>query len=362
MTKLHARIKLLSLFLIVNAAVWFVSIVSAGERTVTKLAEGVYVIIHPDAPTGFPNSNTTVIIGDREVFVVDACYLPSAARRDIEQIKQWTNKPVRYLLNTHWHYDHTWGNSTYAEAFPSIGIIAHKVTREEMEGFNPEWLVRYPKETEELRQKLGTGKGDDGKPLTDAEKTAMKEDIAAREQVSAEFKNFVDRLPNITFDSELNIDIGNREVQVKYLGHGNTAGDAIVFLPKERIVITGDILVHPTPYTGSGYPSEWIVTLQRIVNLDPQAIVPGHGEVQHDRIYLNQVVSLLTLTVSEVRKALYRLGNMATLEDVQKVIDLAVFRQQFAGGDKDKGDLFDRLSPRFRRLLLRSAYYEVRQR
>ena len=77
------------------------------KRTVTKLADGIYTIRHKDAPDTFPQGNTTVIIGDREVLVVDSCYLPSSAREDIADIRTWTNKPVRYLVNTHWHFDHT---------------------------------------------------------------------------------------------------------------------------------------------------------------------------------------------------------------------------------------------------------------
>ncbi|MCI0352946.1 MAG: MBL fold metallo-hydrolase, partial [Acidobacteriales bacterium] len=83
---------------------------STKQRTVTQLAEGIYEIRHPDAPDQFPQSNTTVIIGDRDVLVVDSCYLPSAAREDIAQIKKWTSKPLRYLVNNHWHFDHTMGN------------------------------------------------------------------------------------------------------------------------------------------------------------------------------------------------------------------------------------------------------------
>src|SRR5438477_6977428 len=90
----------------------------AAERTISKLADGVYEIRHKNAPDAFTQSNTTVVIGDREVLVVDSCYLPSSAREDIAQIRQWTNKPVRYLLNTHWHFDHTLGNGVYAQEFP----------------------------------------------------------------------------------------------------------------------------------------------------------------------------------------------------------------------------------------------------
>ena len=99
--------------------------VNTKARTVTQIAEGVYVIRHPDAPDTFPQGNTTVVIGERDVLVVDSCYLPSSAREDIEQIRRWTTKPVRYLVNTHWHYDHTMGNGAYAEAFPGLAIVAH---------------------------------------------------------------------------------------------------------------------------------------------------------------------------------------------------------------------------------------------
>src|SRR6476646_2523 len=90
--------------------------IATHERTVTKLAEGIYEIRHPDAPDTFPQGNTTVIVGDRGVFVVDSCLLPSSAREDITQIKKWTDKPVMFLLHTHWHFDHTLGNATYAAA------------------------------------------------------------------------------------------------------------------------------------------------------------------------------------------------------------------------------------------------------
>src|SRR3954469_18982000 len=79
------------------------------ERTTSKLADGIYEIRHPDAPDSFPQSNTTVIIGEKSVLVVDSCLLPSTTRQDIEQIRKWTDKPVTYLLNTHWHFDHTLG-------------------------------------------------------------------------------------------------------------------------------------------------------------------------------------------------------------------------------------------------------------
>ena len=103
------------------------------ERTITKLAEGVYAIQHRDGHDGTASGNTTVIIGDRQVFVVDACFLPSAAKEDIAQIRQWTDKPVTFVLNTHFHNDHNFGNRAYMDAFPAVTIIAHVQTKKDMD-------------------------------------------------------------------------------------------------------------------------------------------------------------------------------------------------------------------------------------
>src|SRR5438105_3933419 len=94
------------------------SITSMGQqgRKVTQLAQGVYAIQHE------PNGNTTVIIGDRQVLVVDTCFLPSAAREDIAQIRNWTDRPVSFVLNTHFHNDHNLGNRAYMDAFPALTI------------------------------------------------------------------------------------------------------------------------------------------------------------------------------------------------------------------------------------------------
>src|SRR4030088_2773638 len=100
-------IKITVLFALLNPCVWAGADSSTTtQRAVTQLANGIYEIRHPDAPDTFPQGNTTVIIGEKSVMVIDSCLLPSSAREDVEQIRKWTDKPVTYLLNTHWHFDH----------------------------------------------------------------------------------------------------------------------------------------------------------------------------------------------------------------------------------------------------------------
>jgi cyclase len=329
----------LVLILLVTTSAALADSSSVKERTTTKIGEGIYVIRHKDAPNGFPQGNTTVVIGDRDVLVVDSCYLPSSAREDIAQIRQWTDKPVRYLLNTHWHADHTRGNGVYAEAFASLSIIAQTATRELIQGNyadHPENAVVVAERGREVYQRyLETGKTDDGTLLSDDDQKQVREVLAGIDRVSAEFKGLVPRLPDLTFEKELDLDLGHREVEIKFLGRGNTAGDAVAFLPKERIVIAGDLVVHPGPYMGSGFPSEWSQTLEKMIAMNPLVVVPGHGEILHDTSYLSQVDELAKTVIAQVKAAYCRLTIIATQADVQKAIDKDALKQRFGGYFKD---------------------------
>jgi cyclase len=343
-----STLRVLLMVLCSTGMLWADSAVTK-QRTVTKLADGVYEIRHPDAPDTFPQSNTTVIIGDNEVLVVDSTYLPSAAKEDIAQIKQWTNKPVRYLLNTHWHFDHTMGNAAYAEAFPGLLIVAQRETRNSSVGFNPGWFQRFPGRADTFKKYLETGKDGNGNPLSEQDRKDYQQAIDGIAPVWAEYKNLKDRYPNVVFDQEMDIDLGNREAQLKFLGRGNTMGDAVVYLPKEKILVTGDLLVHPIPYLGGGFPADHLATLRNMALMDVQTFVPGHGDVLHDKQYLNKVINLLSVVVTEVRKDVYQLGNGSNnLEAIQKAVEKDVnideLRRSFAGDDKDNISMFDSFS------------------
>src|ERR1700733_10559573 len=136
--------------------------VSTNERTSEKIGEGIFVIRHKDAPDGNPQGNTAVIIGDLRVIVVDAPYLPSSAKADIEQIRKWTSKPVDILINTHWHADHQQGNAVYSKAFPNLIILAHEETTKEMLAFEGVDLDRYKKNFLELKHRVESGKNESG--------------------------------------------------------------------------------------------------------------------------------------------------------------------------------------------------------
>jgi glyoxylase-like metal-dependent hydrolase (beta-lactamase superfamily II) len=321
------------------------------HRKVTKLADGVYAIEHPDLPYVNGSGNTTVIIGTREVFVIDSCGTPAMARGDIALIRGWTDKPVGYLLNTHFHNDHNQGNKTYLDAFPSLAIIAQAETKKMMDLIMP----GQPRQREgliaELKQALDTG-ALNGQSLAAADKAQITAAIPALEAWN---KEYVYQSPTLIFNDELQIDLGDREVQVKHPGRGNTAGDAAVYLPKEKILIAGDLLVNPVPFPYDGYPSEWIKTLETLGRLDIQTIVPGHGRMLHDKTQLYLVVDLFKSAIEQMNARFRAEGLFTGFDKIKVGIDLTAFRSKFAGNDKEISDAFDEMAPVLVRLVFKEA-------
>ncbi len=336
----------LALSLLVATSAW-----GQQDRKVSKLADGVYEIQHE------PNGNTTVIIGDRQVFVVDSCFLPSAARADIAQILTWTDKPVSFVLNTHFHNDHNFGNRMYMDAFPAVTIIAHAQTKQDMDRFGPGSLSREEQTKSALLRMQDSGKGPDGQALSAADKQQLRRALSHEEGVIAEFKTVRFQTATLTFDHDFSIDLGNREVQIKFLGRGNTAGDAVVYLPRDRIVMTGDLVVYPIPYFYDGYPVEWVQTLQNLAALDADTIVPGHGPVMHDKSHIYLIRDLLRSAVDQMNEKLRQTGPALsqTLDGVKSAVDLSPFRQRFAGNDPELGEVFDHESSRLVKLVFAEA-------
>jgi cyclase len=315
--------------------------VTTPERIVTEVAKGIHVIRHRDAPDTNPQGNTTVLIGEREVLVVDSGYLPSSTREDIAQIREWTALPVRYLVNTHWHPDHIRGNSLYADAFPGISIIAHTSTPALEEGYDVPNRERYRQRAAVLEEQLKRGTGPDGKKLSAEARRTMTAQLEARRAVLQEFTGYTPRYPNVTFPGEMSIDLGGRTVELRYLGRGHSSGDIVLYLPREHVLITGDLVASPVPYFFAGYPYEEIDVLERLAAMDAQTIVPGHGEVLRDKALLQRTIALMKDVREQVVSRVRRLGSLsAKLEDVRKDVSYASYEAEFAGTDRESLEFF----------------------
>ena len=325
------------------------------QRKVTKIADGVYSIRHADSPDT-PQGNSTVIIGERGVLVIDTPYLPSSAREDIAEIRRWTDRPVRYVLNTHWHPDHQRGNSAYVDEFPEVMIVAHRETVKLMSEYDAANRARYPKRVQAMKETLRKGQDADGKALDDSARRELQKTVEERSRVLTELEGSRLQLPTLTFDSELTVDLGNRIVEIRHSGIADTRGDAWAYLPKEQVLVTGDVLAAPVPYFFAGYPEGVARTLRRLLELDVKAIVPGHGDVMHDKTYMRAVVEMVEAIVGQVNAAVVRIGSLsARLEDVRPQIDVTEYRRRFAGDDPHNQEYFDESIEG----LIKGAFYQA---
>ena len=330
------------------------------KRELTELAPGVWEIRHADPLPGWVLGNTLVVIGSEGVLVVDACNVVWDAETDIAQIREWTDLPVRWLLNTHWHSDHNGGNHSYRQAFPGVQILATSETKRRMDGVAVTLPAEILADTGPLRREreeaLASGKGADGQPLAEADVARLKQELADYTRVEAGAKSWVYQGPTCTFEDGLTLDLGGREVRVEWLGRGNTGGDAIAWLPKERILATGDLVVHPVPFIFDGYPKEWARTLDRLIALEARIIVPGHGEILRDDAYLRLLRDLFTTVSEQVRAELDR-DFEVTLEDVRRKVDVAELRQAILARNADGPGFLDYVLDK----LVEFAWYEGKQ-
>jgi glyoxylase-like metal-dependent hydrolase (beta-lactamase superfamily II) len=217
-----------------------------------------------------------------------------------------------------------------------------------MAGYNPPWFERYPKRTVAFREMLRTGTDEAGKPLAEDRRKELERTLPGREPVAREFAAVVDRLPDVTFEREVAFDLGGRIVKVMHLGRGNTAGDAIVYLPAEKIVATGDLLVSPVPYLGGGYPTEFPTTLRALRQIDATTIVPGHGQILRDWRHLDRTIAFMEAVNAAMSAEIYRSATRQDLEAVKagmlKTFDVTPWRKEFAGDDPGNLEYFDGFS------------------
>jgi cyclase len=308
---------------------------------VTKLADGVYGAIYSEMVRDPVQSNSLIIIGDDGVCVVDAHYTPSAARATIAEIRKLTPLPVRFVVTTHWHDDHIFGNQEYRAAFPGVQFVAHQEVRTSMVAKaleHQQSLVKsYSAAIPRAETRLASGLGRDGKPLTADERADLVFMLPIYRAYLEDFSAVTIVLPTITFDKEITLRLGSREVQVRSFGAGNTKGDAVIYLPKDRIVAVGDLVVYPVPFIYGGFPASWVEVMRAVRELRPETIVPGHGPVMRDFAYFDRVTALMQSMAGQAKAAVAR---GLTLEETRKAFDLAAFRDQFIQGKEAREGTF----------------------
>jgi glyoxylase-like metal-dependent hydrolase (beta-lactamase superfamily II) len=306
-----------------------------------RVADGVYAFITPEERSSFQAGNSIAIIGDDGVLVFDTGNIPSATRAQIAEIRRLTPKPVRWVVNSHWHPDHTLGNAEYRKAFPGVTVIGTTATRtgilervptyiDQMKSFAPIDSV--------MRVRLATGQMRDGSPMPDAVRLTWGLTTRDYAEFMPEVVHTTPSPPDLVFDDSLTISLGKRRVQLVRPGRGNTAGDAFLFLPDERVLLTGDLVTMPCPFPGTAYFAEWTHSLDALEARHATTIVPGHGDVQHDYAYVAMVRELIAFTLDRARDAVRR-GVSA--DDFAKQADFSSFAARFAGDDPVRREAFN---------------------
>ena len=285
-----------------------------------KITDGVYFATA--AGGVITGGNHPIFINENDVVLVDTGTTPSAMRALLEDLNLITNKPVRTVINTHWHYDHVDGNSVFG---PGIEIIGHEYVRNALLN-----LDVYPKEISwklnDWRAQVQSLRKQVEKEADPARRKALENQIADIASAMAEVKEIKPVPPSTTFASRMTLFRGQREIQLLFLGRGHTGGDTVVFLPKERIVCTGDLMESKPASLSSGFFDEWITTLGVLKKLEFDTALPGHGDPFHGTALITAFQDYLSDVIAQVKK--FREQGLTAEQTAQKV-DLTSHRKDF---------------------------------
>ena len=332
--------------------------IAVGNVRVTPVANGVFAAIRTEPLSLAVNSNSLFIVNSDHVVVVDAQFTREATAENIAALRTITNKPVRYVVNTHWHDDHVAGNQVYQDSFPGVRFIAHRDTRMELIDKG------RPNRTGQVRgagpaadrfaRLLAMGLGGDSTPATPVESAALSSAVSIIRKYIAENEGYREVLPDSLVNRSLTLRDGGRTIELHWFGRANTRGDIVTWLPKEGVVSTGDLLVAPIPFAFNSYPSEWIHVLDSVRALKPRVIVPGHGPVMRDVSYLDTVQRMLVTARDAVRSAV---AAGMSADSMASTVRLESLRDEVAGQEKWMRTMFGMF---YRRPILARLYEEAK--
>ena len=300
-----------------------------------EVRDGVWMAYRPDPYRSPVHGNVTIIVNDEDVVVVDAGSSPRAARQIIAKIRELTDLPVSTLINTHGHEDHVLGNQVFAEVYRDMEIVARNGTRDYLESGRVQSRVRSFSSNMRNSQEAGEAeaarvsrRGLNGDGLV-AEYLMRYygQDIYA---VRNEYREVRVTAPTRTFEGRMVLESTNRTIELLDLGFGKAGSDVVVYLPDERLVIAGDIVTHPIPYGFARLQTEWLETLRRLVEIDFDELVPGHGEQLLGKDYVEQLIDLVDFEIRSVNESI-RAGRDAS--STAWDITFREWAERFVGND-----------------------------
>ena len=292
----------------------------SGAHRFTKVAEGIFYAT--SSGTMNVGANSPIILTDAEALVIDSEITPAAARALVSDLKAITDKPIRSVVDSHYHYDHAHGNQVFMS---SAQVIGHDNTYKRlltnvMEQYTYLSSVQgIPARVDGLRKRIA----DEKDP---AQKATLERQVASSLAYLEAVKEIRVTPPNLTFKNDMTLYRGGREIRLLYLGRGHTDTDIVVYLPKERVVCTGDLMESQISYMGDSYPEEWIATLDRLKAIDFDTVMPGHGVVFKGKTKIEVFQKYLRDVITQ-SNAFRKQGLSA--EDAAAKINLTAYSGEF---------------------------------
>jgi glyoxylase-like metal-dependent hydrolase (beta-lactamase superfamily II) len=266
---------------------------------VVEIAPGVFFryssISATDMTVPFGGSNNVWVVFKEYVVVIDANF-PKEAGDVLADIRKTTNLPIKYVLDTHHHGDHAYGNCVWAKA--GAQIVAHTSAARLLK-------TTGPKDWESA-----------GKNRADIRDNTLKQ-------------------ADITFDDTYVLDDGTQRVEFRHFGHAHTAGDAVAYLPKHKLLCTGDACVNGAfNYMGNADSASWVRALDGMAKLDVTRVAPGHGKVAAKDLIASQKRYFVELR-ENVRKGI---DAKKTAEEIAAGLEMAWYETWTGKPAKQNGD------------------------
>ncbi|MEZ5400773.1 MAG: MBL fold metallo-hydrolase [Bryobacteraceae bacterium] len=248
-----------------------------------RVADGVYAAIAK--PQSLLNSNAVIVENAEDLMIVDTHSKPSAVASLVRQLRDSVSKkPVRYVVASHFHWDHSQGLPAYRRLAPRADFISSDATRRLV---SEQTVPRLKASFEDLRRAADVYKKSAAETKSAAQKTAFETMRRETLDYLHEMEQFTPELPNVTLSRDLVIHDKAHDLHLAFRGRGHTAGDVIVHIPSKKTVITGDLAHGFFPFLGDAYPLEWPRTLLSVAEFEFTNIAGGHGAVfrSRDRLY-----------------------------------------------------------------------------
>ncbi|MCJ7802103.1 MAG: MBL fold metallo-hydrolase, partial [Candidatus Marinimicrobia bacterium] len=283
-----------------------------GESKLKTISDKLYMI------SGY-GGNVAFLVTDKSILVVDGGYTPSNGKQILDEIRTVSDKPIEYIVLTHYHPDHVRGVQELlgsAEVFAqenlanNLATLGYDRLKNDIENRYPEYIAGLKEEISNYIENEETSLAE------------LNEAVITTESQLTELKTINLVTPDNTFSDSLAIEIGDEEIILYYLGSGHTSGNTIVYFKNHKTIHLGDLFFHGTyPYIDfeAGSNTEnWINILKRVSSWDIEHVIPGHGEIS-DRESINEQIQYLVDLREAVSQAIIMGKSLEKIKEETKL-------------------------------------------